>query len=126
MAIALGATSANAQNPNYAPGDLVLFFQQTFGTKTVYANLGNAATLYRGTAAGPGAANRIDFLNINAEMVSAFGAGWATDPTIYAGLGINESHGDIRDNLGRPRPLAANPIPGGGEEKGKVIKDLIS
>ena len=86
MAIAFGATSAHAQNPNYAPGDLMLFFQQTFGTKTVYANLGNAATIYRGTAAGPGAADRIDFLNINAEMVSAFGAGWASDPTIHAGL----------------------------------------
>ncbi len=86
MAIAFGTTSAHAENPNYAPGDLVLFFQQTFGTKTVYANLGNAATIYRGTTAGPGAADRIDFLNINAEMVSAFGAGWAMDPTIHAGL----------------------------------------
>jgi len=46
--------------------------------------------------------------------------------TIYAGLGINESHGDIRDNLGRPRPYAANPISGGGEEKAAPIKDLLS
>ena len=45
--------------------------------------------------------------------------------TIYAGLGLNESHGDLRDNLGRPRPLAANPVSGGQEEKAKVIKDLI-
>ena len=46
--------------------------------------------------------------------------------TIYAGLGINESHGDIRDNLGRPRPLAANPLPGGSEEKAAPIKELLS
>ncbi len=46
--------------------------------------------------------------------------------TIYAGLGINESHGDLRDNLGRPRSLAANPVAGGLEEKCTAIKDLIS
>ena len=45
--------------------------------------------------------------------------------TIYAGLGIAESHGDIRDNLGRPRPLAANPLPGGSEEKATPIKELV-
>ena len=45
--------------------------------------------------------------------------------TIYAGLGITESHGDIRDNLGRPRPLAANPLPGGSEEKAAPIKELL-
>jgi len=45
--------------------------------------------------------------------------------TLYAGLGISESHGDIRDNLGRPRPFAANPMPGGTEEKASPIKDLI-
>lgn len=46
--------------------------------------------------------------------------------TLFAGLGIEESHGDIRDNLGRPRPLAANPLPGISEEKAGPIKDLIS
>ena len=45
--------------------------------------------------------------------------------TLFAGLGIEEGHGDIRDNLGRPRPLAANPIPGGSEEKANPVKDLI-
>lgn len=86
MAFALSAMSANAQNPNYAPGDLVLYFQQEGGAKTVYANLGNAANLYRGAAAGPGAANNINFLDISAELVSAFGAGWASDTSVYAGL----------------------------------------
>ena len=45
--------------------------------------------------------------------------------TLFAGLGIEEGHGDIRDNLGRPRPLAANPLPGASEEKANPIKDLI-
>jgi len=45
--------------------------------------------------------------------------------TLYAGLGIKEDHGDIRDNLGRPRTLAANPLPGGSEEKSKPIKELV-
>ena len=82
----LAVTSALAQNTNYAPGDLVLYFQKDGGSNTVYANLGNAATLYRGTAAGPGAANRIDFLDISLELTTAFGAGWAADDKVYAGL----------------------------------------
>ena len=45
--------------------------------------------------------------------------------TLYAGLGIEDSHGNIRDNLGRPRYLAANPLPGGSEEKVGPIKELI-
>jgi hypothetical protein len=45
--------------------------------------------------------------------------------TLYAGLGMTESHGDIRDNLGRPRTLAANPLPGNSEEKANPIKDLV-
>ncbi len=85
-AFVLSAASASAQNPNYAPGDLVLFFQKNGGTNTIMANLGNAATLYRGAAAGPGAPNRIEFLDISAELVTAFGDGWATDPSVYAGL----------------------------------------
>lgn len=64
----------------------MLYFQKEGGTNTVYANLGNAATLYRGASAGPGAANKVDFLDINTALVSAFGAGWASDPSIYSGL----------------------------------------
>ena len=66
----------------------MLFFQQAGGSNTVYADLGNAAG-YRGAAAGPDASPgipNINFLNISTALVSAFGAGWASDPTIYAGL----------------------------------------
>jgi hypothetical protein len=86
LALLFAGTPVLAQNPNYAAGDLVLYFQQEGGLNTVYANLGNAATLYRGTAAGPGAANQINFLDISGALTSAYGAGWATDEKIYAGL----------------------------------------
>ena len=91
LAAALGAAallceSAAAQNPNHTPGDLVLFFQKEGSTNTVYASLGNTATVFRGAAAGPDASNLINFLDISAELVSAFGPGWAGDPHVYAGL----------------------------------------
>ena len=86
LALALAATSATAQNSFFTPGDLVLFFQKEGGDKTIYANLGNAATVFRGSAAGPGAANSINFRDISAELTAAFGSGWASDPAIYAGL----------------------------------------
>ncbi len=86
LALSLTTGHVSAQNPNYSEGDLVLFFQQEGGSNTVYANLGNAATVFRGSAAGPGATNKINFININADLVSAFGAGWASNPAIHAGL----------------------------------------
>ena len=71
-------------------GSLVLFFQ-TRGAegsgKGVYVNLGNAATLFRGDEAGPSTAQqRLDFINIGTTLVSAYGAGWASDPDLYAGV----------------------------------------
>lgn len=84
----LAAFSASAANSFYAPGDLVLFFQKEGGANTIYANLGSAANLYRGTAAGAtDGTNNIGFLNLNTTLTTAFGAGWASDTTIYAGLG---------------------------------------
>ena len=86
LALGLAITPALAQNANYAPGDLVLFFQQANGSNTVYANLGNAATKFRGAAAGPDVLNMKDILDLGATLKSAFGDNWATDTTIYAGL----------------------------------------
>ena len=88
----LAAHAANAANSLYAAGDLMLTFQQVGGGNTVYVDLGNSATLYRGTAAGADVATNIDFININSTLVSAFGSGWASDPSIYAGLaGVNST-----------------------------------
>ena len=85
MTFALAAP-AMAVNSYYAAGDLVLTFQKVGDTNTVYVGLGNAATLYRGATAGPDAANKINFLDLNAKLTEAFGSNWATDPDIFAGL----------------------------------------
>ena len=81
----LAAFSASAANSFYNAGDLMLTFQKTGSTNTVYADLG-PATNYRGAAAGADAASSINFMDLNTTLTSAFGAGWASDPTIYAGL----------------------------------------
>jgi len=89
LALGLAITPAMAANPNYAPGDLVLFLQKAGSTKTVYADLGSAATVFRGAAAGPDRPNKIEFLDISAALTTAFGADWASSankPSLYAGL----------------------------------------
>lgn len=85
--IGFAAAPAGAQNnPNYAPGDLLLFFQQFGGTQTVMANLG-AATTYR-DATGP----LLNIINIGGALTGAtpaganFGATWYDDPSIFWGL----------------------------------------
>jgi hypothetical protein len=86
LATALVTSQAYAANTMYAPGDLVLYFQQEGGTNTVYANLGSA-TQYRGTASGVSdGTNALNITDLNSTLVSAFGAGWASDTTVYAGL----------------------------------------
>jgi hypothetical protein len=86
MAATLVPMVASAANPSYDPGDLVLFVQKSGdSSKAVYVRLGNAATEFRGAASGPGAANKIDFLNIKSELDTAF-PGWANDTSIYMGL----------------------------------------
>ena len=80
------AAPAGAQNPNYAPGDLLLFFQQFGGTQTVMVNLG-AATMYRDATA-----NLLNIVNISGALTgatpagAAFGSTWYDDPTIFWGL----------------------------------------
>ena len=84
------ALPAGAANSFYAPGDLVLYFQKEGSTNTIYANLGNAANLYRGATSGIGGNDhtltRTNILNLNTTLTSAFGAGWASDTGIFAGL----------------------------------------
>lgn len=80
-------TGLQAQNPFFAPGDLVLFFQKPGDDDIVMVGLGNTATLYRGSAAGPTADRQaLNIVNISAALTTAYGAGWATDPDIYSGL----------------------------------------
>ena len=82
----LAAFSATAANSFYAAGDLILTFQKVGGSNTVYADLGNAATNYRGAAAGADATSNINFLDLNSTLTSAFGSGWASDASIYASV----------------------------------------
>lgn len=80
-------SGAEAANTLYVPGDLLLCFQQQGGSNTVYVNLGNAASNYRGAAAGAAdGVSHLNIVNINSTLVSAYGTNWANDPTIYAGM----------------------------------------
>ncbi len=122
---------ASAQNnPNYAPGDLILYFQQEGGTSTIYANLGDTATQFRGAFAGGGAPNKINFLDLNSVLSTAFGPNWASDPTIYAGLAgvwgvssttLNLQNGDPQRTLYVSRARDGIGIAGSGNS---VIWDL--
>jgi hypothetical protein len=93
-AVALGAilvtgATAHAQNPNHTPGDLVLFFQNPGGAtgadQQIYASLGNTATVFR--QAYTNQTNLINIINIGTLMVNTFGANWASETTLYGGLG---------------------------------------
>ena len=85
----LGVSSAIAQNPNYAPGDIVLFFQQFGGSNTVMLNVGAGIT-FRDTAV-----NLINIANINAELSSGalgFGATWYDTSSVWWGAaGVRSS-----------------------------------
>jgi hypothetical protein len=98
-------SSGNAANTFYAPGDLVLFFQKPGNSNTIYANLGNAANLYRGASAGigltDGTLTSYNIIDLNSTLTSAYGAGWASDASIYAGLagvwGTSATNGTLTD-----------------------------
>jgi hypothetical protein len=80
--VALSASSAMAQNPNYAPGDIVLFFQQFGGSNTVALNVG-AATTFRDTTS-----NILNIANIGAQLsngTTGFGASWYDSTSLWWG-----------------------------------------
>lgn len=100
------AVSAQAQdNPNYKNGDLVLFFQNPGGAvggdQLLFVSLGDTALDFRGAAAGvQDGVERINFLNIGTQLTTAFGANWASEPTLFAGLaGVWGTAGSISSNL---------------------------
>jgi hypothetical protein len=83
----LSQGSLFAQNTFFTNGDLILFFQKPGDDDTIYVGLGSAATLYRGSAAGPTADRAAtNIVNINAALTEAYGSGWASDPDLYSGL----------------------------------------
>ncbi len=74
--------SAQAQNPNYKPGDLVLGFQNpggtTGGNQVVLVNLGDTATVFRDASS-----NLINITNIGSLLSGTFGANWASETSLY-------------------------------------------
>lgn len=77
----------HAQNPFFEVGDLILYFQKPGDDDTIFVGLGPARTSFRGSAAGPTADRQaLNIVNVNAALTAAYGAGWATDAGIYAGL----------------------------------------
>ena len=83
---AFAATPFNAEGAAYAPGDLMLYFFQEGGQKTVLANLG-AATGFRGSVAGPSdAVKNLNVLDLKSALSQAFGQNWASLDNLYAGL----------------------------------------
>ena len=86
-ALTAATGTAQAQNTNYTPGDLVLFFQST-GTgndQQVFASLGNTATTFR--QAFTDQSDMLNFININSQLTTAYGSGWAGSTTLYGGAG---------------------------------------
>jgi hypothetical protein len=103
-ALATGMATAKAQNPDYAAGDLVLFFQNPGGAtgndQTLYVNVGQTALDFRGAAAGVDVANDLNIINISSQLTAAFGANWATETTLYAGLaGVWGNAGSLNNTL---------------------------
>lgn len=87
FALSTAANQSFAQNPNYAPGDLLLYFQQFGGTQTVMVNLGTAFS-YRDRTT-----DNLNIVNIGGTLTgsvasggAAFPANWYDDPTIFWGL----------------------------------------
>jgi hypothetical protein len=83
--LAITTAGANAANSSYAAGDLVLYFQQEGSTNTVYVDLGNAATVFRGTTTGPDAPNALNIIDIHTQLNAAFGS-WASATNLYMGV----------------------------------------
>ncbi len=67
----IATTPALAQNATYAPGDLLLFFQQFGGTQTVLYNLG-AAWTYRDATS-----NIMNIVNLGGTLTGSVGSGGA-------------------------------------------------
>lgn len=93
LALSTSADQSFAQNPNYAPGDLLLYFQQFGGTQTAMVNLGTAFS-YRDRTT-----DNLNFINIGSTLTgsvvsggAAFPANWYDDPTIFWGLAAVRSN----------------------------------
>ena len=85
--VGLSIAPAGAVNPNFAAGDLVLYFEQFGGSQTLMLDLGAAYT-YRALTA-----NRLNIANIGGSLTGSTGSGgmgltstWYDDPTVFWGI----------------------------------------
>lgn len=94
LALAVGASiltlgTAEAQNLGYAPGDLVLYFQNPGGStgsdQTVMVSLGNSATVFRDASS-----SLLNMANIGMLLSTTFGADWYNQETLYMGVAANQ------------------------------------
>ena len=101
VASVIAGASAQAQNPNFANGDLILGFQSKAGTGSdtnVMVNLGNTATVFRN--ANTNSINLDNIVNVNAILTSTFGAGWFDNTNILwgaAGVWGNVNEGNLQN-----------------------------
>lgn len=103
LALAVGASiltlgTANAQNLGYAPGDVVLYFQNPGGStgsdQTVMVSLGNSATIFRDASA-----NLLNMANIGMLLTTTFGADWYNQDTLYMGVAANQGTSSLTSSL---------------------------
>ncbi len=88
--VALSASSAMAQNTTYAPGDVVLYFEQYLGSNTVAVNLGSAVTFRNATA------NILNIANIGSQLsngTTGFGSSWYDSTSLWMGAAAVRSTG---------------------------------
>ena len=101
VASVIAGASAQAQNTNFANGDLILGFQSKAGTGSdtnVMVNLGNTATVFRN--ANTNSINLDNIVNINTILTSTFGASWFDNTNILwgaAGVWGNINEGNLQN-----------------------------
>ena len=101
VASVIAGASAQAQNTNFANGDLILGFQSKAGLGSdtnVMVNLGNTATVFRN--ANTNSINLDNIVNINTILTSTFGASWFDNTNILwgaAGVWGNINEGNLQN-----------------------------
>ncbi|MBN8709769.1 MAG: hypothetical protein BGO12_03425 [Verrucomicrobia bacterium 61-8] len=107
VALAIGGTIATASaandNPNYAAGDLVMYFQNPGGAvgsdQTVMVSLGNASTVFRDGG------DFLNIANIGTLLSDTFGANWYELDTLYFGVAANIGTASLGNTLTNGDPL---------------------
>lgn len=108
--VALSLGSASAQNPNYAPGDIVLFFQQFGSTNTVAVNVGAATTFRDATS------NMLNIASIGSDLsngTTGFGASWYESSSLWwgaAGVFNNSTSTTVQTNGDPGRTLYVSSV----------------